>query len=496
LRPGRARPSRLERRPRLEAAVPRIRTTSAREPRLAEIEYRESSVPRAEALLDCPWHVFLDSGHGGNEAGRYDILAAAPFVTLTTRGTETEIRTREGVEISGRDPLELLAEALGERIERRGEVPFAGGAIGFLAYDLGRRFERLPSIAVDDVGAPEMAVGIYDWACIVDHVKRRAWLAGAGRDERTFDEWDGLLERLHPAEPAAALLDEEEFTATSAVRSSFDAKSYRAAFERVQAHIRDGDCYQVNLTRRFDADVRGHSWPAYLNLRRLSPAPFSAYLGFPGVDVLSSSPERFLRVVAGRVETKPIKGTRPRSPDPARDAALAAELRSSAKDRAENVMIVDLLRNDLGKACEPGSVEVEKLFDVESFANVHHLVSTVVGRLAADRHPLDLVRGAFPGGSITGAPKLRAMQIIEELEPQRRSIYCGCIGYVGFDGDVDLNIAIRTLVRRGDRLFAWAGGGVVADSRVEAEYQEGLDKASALLAVLGARGRVPGTDPI
>src|SRR5690606_15849437 len=277
------------------------------------------------------------------------------------------------------------------------------------------------------------------------------------------------------------------FRPTSAIRSSFDETSYRRAFERVKAHIRDGDCYQINLTQRFDADVRGHSWPAYVELRRMSPAPFSAYLGLPDVDVLSSSPERFLRVTGARVETKPIKGTRRRSPDRVQDLALAAELRASEKDRAENVMIVDLLRNDLGKACEPGSVRVEKLYDVESFANVHHLVSTVVGRLRAERHALDLVRGAFPGGSITGAPKVRAMQIIEELEPQRRSVYCGCIGYVGFDGDLDLNIAIRTLVRRGDRLYAWAGGGVVADSRVDAEYQEGLDKASALLAVLGAR---------
>lgn len=466
----------------------RIRKTHAtREPRLVEIDYREDTTARLRALLDRPWHVFLDSGRGGGEAGRYDIVAAEPYLTLTTRGDATEIRARDGVDVSLRDPLDLLEDALGERAQRPTFLPFAGGAIGYLAYDLGRRFERLPSIADDDIGAPEMAVGIYDWACVVDHVERRAWLVGAGRDERTLDEWDTLIERLHPSDGASAQPDPPPFSATSAIRSSFDAESYRRAFERVKSHIRAGDCYQINLTRRFDADVRGHSWPAYLELRRLSPAPFSAYLGLPELDVLSSSPERFLKVTHGRVETKPIKGTRPRSPDPARDQALAAELRESEKDRAENVMIVDLLRNDLGKVCVPGSVEVAKLFDIESFANVHHLVSTVVGSLRPDRHALDLVRGAFPGGSITGAPKVRAMQIIEELEPQRRSVYCGCIGYVGFDGDLDLNIAIRTLVRRGDRLYAWAGGGVVADSRVDAEYQEGLDKASALLAVLGAR---------
>lgn len=456
-------------------------------PRITEIEYFEDSSRRALALLDRPWHVFLDSGHGGSEAGRFDVLAADPYATLVTRGEITEIRTRRGVETSLDDPLDLLTRLLGPPARRPAEVPFAGGAIGYLGYDLGRRFERLPSIAVDDIGAPDAAFGLYDWACIVDHHTRRAWLVSAGRDERTRDEWESLIERLSPAsrhsEPCLA-----PFAVTSQVRSSFDAETYRAAFDRVQAHIRAGDCYQVNLTRRFDADVRGHSWPAYLELRRLSPAPFSAYLGLPELDVLSSSPERFLKSADGNVETKPIKGTRPRSSDPAQDAALAAELHASQKDRAENVMIVDLLRNDLGKLCEPGSVRVDKLFGIESFANVHHLVSTVVGRLRTGSHVLDLVRGAFPGGSITGAPKVRSMEIIEALEPQRRGVYCGSIGYVGFDGDADFNIAIRTLVRRGSRLYAWAGGGLVADSVAEAEYQEGLDKAKALLAVLGASG--------
>jgi para-aminobenzoate synthetase component 1 len=224
-----------------------------------------------------------------------------------------------------------------------------------------------------------------------------------------------------------------------------------------------------------------------LKLRAINPAPFAAFLDFPDGRVLCSSPERFLSVRGRSVETKPIKGTRPRSPDPERDAALLEELRASDKDRAENVMIVDLLRNDLGKSCVPGSVRPSKMFDVESFASVHHLVSTVEGTLAPGRHALDLLAGAFPGGSITGAPKVAAMRIIEELEPQRRSVYCGSIGYVGFDGDMDVNIAIRTLVQHGDWIYAWAGGGVVADSDVDAEYQESLDKAAALLEVLGER---------
>jgi para-aminobenzoate synthetase component 1 len=240
----------------------------------------------------------------------------------------------------------------------------------------------------------------------------------------------------------------------------------------------------VNLTQRFEAQVEGDAWHAYLRLREINPAPFAAYLDLPDGKIVCSSPERFLRVSGDRVETKPIKGTRPRSADPARDRALAEELRTSAKDRAENVMIVDLLRNDLGKCCVPGSIRASKLFDIESFASVHQLVSTVEGRLRRGRHALDLVAACFPGGSITGAPKVAAMQIIEQLEPHRRSVYCGCIGYVGFDGNMDTNIAIRTLVQRGDRAYTWAGGGVVADSDLDAEYQESFDKAAAMLAVL------------
>jgi para-aminobenzoate synthetase component 1 len=271
--------------------------------------------------------------------------------------------------------------------------------------------------------------------------------------------------------------------------SNFTRAAYAEAFGRVQEHIRRGDCYQVNLTQRFAARAQGDAWHAYLKLREINPAPFAAYLDLPDGKVVCSSPERFLKVTGGHVETKPIKGTRPRSTDPARDRALAEELRTSAKDRAENVMIVDLLRNDLGKVCAAGTVRASKLFDVESFASVHQLVSTVEGRLAPGKHALDLLGACFPGGSITGAPKVAAMKIIEELEPHRRSIYCGAIGYVGYDGNMDLNIAIRTLVQKGDHVYTWAGGGVVADSNVDAEYQESLDKAAAMLAVLDSAAR-------
>jgi para-aminobenzoate synthetase component 1 len=455
--------------------------------KFTELEYTADSAQRFQALLGRPWCAFLDSGGVGGEDGRYDIFAAEPYARLTTRGALTEIVTAGGVEHSEEEPLELLRQRLAPLApcasSRCPDLPFLGGALGYFAYDLGRRFERMPSIAAADVDMPDMAVGLYDWAVVADHRTRRCWLVGAGRDERTFDEWDTLLERVQSRAPAPS----EPFEVLSAIESSFDRASYAAAFARIKAHIRRGDCYQVNLTQRFQAAVRGHPWHAYLALRQLNPAPFSAYLGSSEGAVLSSSPERFLRVRARQVETKPIKGTRPRSAEPKRDRALAEALRASAKDRAENVMIVDLLRNDLGKCCEPGSVRVSKLFDVESFASVHHLVSTVEGILRADSHSLELLRAAFPGGSITGAPKVRAMEIIESLEPQRRGIYCGCIGYLGFNGNMDLNIAIRTLVQHGDKIYAWAGGGIVADSEVEAEYQESFDKAAALLEVLNRR---------
>jgi para-aminobenzoate synthetase component 1 len=265
-----------------------------------------------------------------------------------------------------------------------------------------------------------------------------------------------------------------------------DSGCYHQAFNRIRDYIREGDCYQVNLAQRFQAPCTGDPWLGYRRLRAINPAPFAAYLNLPFGQVLSSSPERFLEVRGGHVETRPIKGTRPRQSDPAADAAQAGELAACGKDRAENLMIVDLLRNDLGKVCVPGSVETSRLFEVESFANVHHLVSTVTGRLAPGLDAIDLLRAAFPGGSITGAPKLRAMEIIEELEPDRRGVYCGAIGYLGFNGDMDTNIAIRTVVITAGQAHCWAGGGIVADSEWQAEYQECLDKASPMLRLLAS----------
>ncbi len=445
-----------------------------------ELPYRADSAALFEAVADLPWAVFLDSGGHHLTQSRYDIIAAEPHATLVTRGKLTEIRG-DAIELSREDPLLLLRRHLAIDPGAGCDLPFCGGAIGYFGYDLARRFERLPALAEDAEKMPEMAFGIYDWALVVDHLERRSWLVAQGRDPETDWKWDRLVARFStPAVERARV----PFRITAPLASNLPRDAYAAAFRRVHDYIHAGDCYQVNLAQRFAAPAAGDPWLAYQALRIINPAPYAAFLNTPYGAVMSASPERFLKLDRGNVETRPIKGTRPRAGHPRLDAELIAGLQASAKDRAENVMIVDLLRNDLSKNCELGSVKVPKLFESESFATVHHLVSTVTGRLRQGRDALDLLRGCFPGGSITGAPKLRAMQIIEELEPHRRGVYCGAIGYLGCDGNMDLNIAIRTLVYAGGAIRFWAGGGIVADSRLEDEYQETFDKAAAMLKLL------------
>jgi para-aminobenzoate synthetase component 1 len=451
-------------------------------PRVQELPYFEDSAALFLPWAERRWAVFLDSGFPHSQQGRYDILAAEPIKTLITRGALTEIREGNAISLSPEDPFALVRTALGEAAPALPGLPFQGGAIGYFGYDLARRLERLPELAVDADSIPEMVIGIYDWAVVVDHRERRSWLVGQGRNPALDLRWPHLVKAFSQIQTIGWQLD--DFAVLGEVASSLDRARYGRAFDRIQHYIREGDCYQVNLTQRFSAYCSGNPWSAYQLLRPYNPAPFSAYLNYPQVQVLSSSPERFLKVENGQVETRPIKGTRPRSPSPEADAASARELSASLKDRAENLMIVDLLRNDIGKCCVPGSVHVPELFKVESYATVHHLVSTIRGRLADGHDALDLLRGCFPGGSITGAPKIRAMEIIEELEPHRRGVYCGAIGYVGFDGNMDTNIAIRTLAHSDHAIRFWAGGGIVADSDPEQEYQECYHKAAALLHLL------------
>ncbi|NOT12913.1 MAG: aminodeoxychorismate synthase component I [Methylococcaceae bacterium] len=442
------------------------------------LRYFSDSAKLFSAMAGKQWAVFLDSGYPHCQQGRYDILACDPVCTLVTRGDSTEIM-RDGIAItSSANPFDLVKQQLLPALSDANDLPFNGGAIGYFSYDLARRLEKLPVSSDDAEHIPEMAVGIYQWAVIVDHHRQQSYLTGYFDDEQTMRALASQFSQLQEA-PCF-----EVFSVLSAIQCNMDSDAYRQAFDRIKLYLQEGDCYQVNLAQRFVANCSGDPWSAYQALRELNAAPFSCYLNFQDVQILSSSPERFLKLMNGIVETKPIKGTRPRKQDVAEDRMQIRLLETSEKDRAENLMIVDLLRNDIGKTCKKGSVKVSKLFAVETYSTVHHLVSTVTGELEADQHALDLLKSCFPGGSITGAPKVRAMEIIEELEPNRRGVYCGAIGYIGFDGNMDTNVAIRTLVHSNETIRFWAGGGIVHDSSVEDEYQECFDKASAMLDLL------------
>lgn len=427
-------------------------------------------------LAHLPWAMLLSSGSAEHADNRFDILTADPRVTLMTRDGETEIEKGDVVTCSAADPLALVQHYYAETgavPENNPDLPFQGGALGLFGYDLGRRFENLPVLAEADLGTPDMAVGIYDWALIADHhLKRLTLVALTDVQQRLawLESW--------PQRQAVP------FSLTTEWRSNLSYAEYAARFTAVQAYIQAGDCYQVNLAQRFQAGYQGDEWHAFCLLNAANRAPFSAFLRLPDSAILSISPERFLKLEDGAIETRPIKGTLPRLDDAQADRQQAQKLASSPKDRAENLMIVDLLRNDIGRVAAPGSVSVPELFVVEPFPAVHHLVSTVHARLQAGLQATDLLRACFPGGSITGAPKIRAMEIIEELEPHRRNAWCGSIGYISLCGRMDTSITIRTLIAENQQIYCAAGGGLVADSDVDAEYQETLHKINRILPCL------------
>ncbi len=426
-------------------------------------------------LSPLPWAMLLHSGHADHAYSRFDILVADPRGTLVTTGERTRM-TLDGTEVSTADPLALLQQALTSLAlpaEVNPDLPFLGGALGLFGYDLGRRFENLPTQAKADIALPDMAVGLYDWAMIIDHHKKRVSLLSHG-------DVNARLAWLEAQQPPVS----EDFCLTSRWRANMTPAQYADKFARVQAYLQSGDCYQVNLAQRFQATYKGDEWQAFTRLNASNRAPFSAFVRLEEGAILSLSPERFIHLERDRIQTRPIKGTLPRLADPLADRQQAEKLAASPKDRAENLMIVDLMRNDIGRVAVPGSVRVPELFVVEPFPAVHHLVSTVTARLPVSQHACDLLRAAFPGGSITGAPKVRAMQIIDELEPQRRSAWCGSIGYISFCGTMDTSITIRTLSACNGQLYCSAGGGIVADSQPEAEYQETFDKVNRILQQL------------
>jgi len=424
------------------------------------------------AIRHAPGAVLLDSGRPTADRGRYDLLSAWPEAELTLQPDE-----------SGRDFLQRLRNSLKQlgnaALPDAYELPFAGGLIGYLSYDFGRQLEQLPAHALDDLHLPDARLGLYAWALITDHQAATSQLVFHPSLEPA--QRDRLIQLF--SQPAPQL--NGPFSLKQPMQPDISASQYQQALSKIHDYIQAGDCYQVNYTQRFSAQCEGDAWTAYCALRQACPTPFSGFMSLADDNaILSLSPERFVRVSHHQVETRPIKGTRPRGKNSAEDAANAAELLASAKDRAENLMIVDLLRNDLGRTCRTGSVRVPQLFTLESYPNVHHLVSSVVGELADGKDALDLIGDSFPGGSITGAPKIRAMQIIDELEPTRRSLYCGSLLYLDVRGEMDSSIAIRSLLVKDGRVSCWGGGGIVADSNWQDEYQESITKVKVLLDTL------------
>jgi len=443
-------------------------------------------------LQERAYPFFLDSAARGPRLGRYSFLGAEPFLVLTAR--EKEIEIIEGGKrrvIIGNPFSELRRLFALYRVDAKdAPVPFLAGAVGYFAYDLKDFIERLPQTAVKDLSLPDLYLAFYDSVIVYDHIENKAYISAVdfnAEDARGAQahacarllRLKAFLENLPAKEPAQA----EEFQSFP-LPSNFTQKDYLAAVRRAKEYIAAGDIYQVNLSQRFHTRISCSPYELYLRLRAINPAPFAAYFRFDDFAVLSSSPERFLKVTGSHIETRPIKGTRPRGRTPQEDERLKKELYQSEKDNAELAMIVDLERNDLGRVCDYGSVKVTEPKVLETFPTVHHLVATVEGEMHPRYDLVDLLKATFPGGSITGAPKIRAMEIIDELEPTRRSVYTGAIGYMDFGGNMDLNIVIRTILVHRQEAYFQVGGGIVADSLPQAEYDETMDKARALIASL------------
>ncbi|MBA7636932.1 Aminodeoxychorismate synthase component 1 [subsurface metagenome] len=470
-----------------------------RYPLVEEIQTPLTASQCFEVFREQPFSFFLDSGMDPDKLGRYSFMGSDPFLVLRSRGEQISL-IREGVEEVRRgNPFDVLGELL-EVYSVEGSpapIPLVGGAVGYFSYDLCHFIERLPTTAIDDLHLPECYLAFYDAVVVFDHRERKVYLATTGfpeleegkrkkRAEERLKEVKGRILRSPPV-PVAEMSPAGEGIV---LKSNFSREEYLNAVATAREYICAGDIFQVNLSQRFEADLPVPPYQLYQRLRRINPAPFANYFDFDGVGIVGASPERFLRVTGDRVETRPIKGTRPRGKTPQEDKALAQELLSSVKDNAENIMIVDLERNDIGRVCRYGTVRVTERAILETYPTVFHLTSTVVGRLCQGKSRIDLLKATFPGGSITGAPKVRAMEIIDELEPTRRSVYTGSLGYLSFSGDMDIDIVIRTMLIKGGRAYFQVGGGIVYDSEPEAEYVETLDKGRALMQALNPAAEV------
>lgn len=445
------------------------------EVKVEELEFKEDLLSLFDSVASEPYCFFLDSGLDPNKLGRHSFLGFNPFLVFRSKGGRIELIREDGPEEIIGDPFDVLKNLLSKHKLENSSLPLVGGAVGYFAYDLGKHtIKDFKSNQLDDINTWDCVLGCYDTILMTDNLEKKSLVISCSEDGRSVDE---LKRKLNQKKQSK---EESSFTVTSDLESNFTKEDYCKAIEEVKDYIQAGDIYQANLSQRFSVEFEGDPWLLYKRLRSINPAPFAAYLNFDDVVVISSSPERFLKVEGDRIETRPIKGTRPRGSTAEEDQKLADELMSSDKDRAEHVMIVDLERNDLGRVCEYGTVKVSEFEILESYPTVHHMVSTVEGRLREGVDQVDILKATFPGGSITGAPKVRSMEIIDELEPTKRSVYTGAIGYLSFNGNLDLNIAIRTILLKDGRAHYQVGGGIVADSDPKQEYQETLDKGRAL----------------
>ncbi len=445
-------------------------------------------------IKDLKCSFLLDSATDHRSLGRFSIFSCEPFLIFRAKGDSIALEWEDGRRDSFRSNPFLALKDLIKRYsisnKFRDELPFISGCVGYFSYDMKGFIERLPDRARDDMDIEDAILGFYDAAIIYDKVKEKYFVTSTGlpyptggrNEKRKRERLKELKERIFAGSP----IEEERgaILRPIALRSNFSPDSYIRAIEKAKEYIKKGDIYQVNLSQRFETEPSMEPFELYLRLREFSPAPFASYLNFGSLKILSSSPERFLLKRGSYIETRPIKGTRPRGEDILSDALLEKELVESRKDHAEHVMIVDLERNDLGRICKYGTVRPSEFIVLERYSTVFHLVSTVAGTLKTDVDPIDCLLATFPGGSITGAPKIRAMEIIDELEPVRRSIYTGAIGYISFDGDMDTSIVIRTFILKDGKAYFSVGGGIVADSDPEDEYCETLDKAKGLMRAL------------
>ena len=451
-----------------------------------ELTYQSNSEQLFDCLRDLPEAIWLDSGKPRSLQGRFDIISACPESLIETRNNQTVISTSDQSRVCAESSFECASQLLNkiQPIATMPDAPFTCGLIGYFGYDLGRDVE---SIASDNNSATQLAdmrLGLYLWCIVVDHELRKTTLYFHSNCDNS------IIKMIHSilTEGHSKHVNDEGFKLNRAFQSSVNKQRYKQDIGRIKDYIAEGDCYQVNYAQHLSAPYSGDLWQAYLSLRKANPAPYSAYWQWDNQAILSLSPERFIQATSDNgditAQTKPIKGTVLRGKTVEQDQENAIQLVNSDKDRAENLMIVDLLRNDLGKTCVAGSIRVPKLFDLESFPNVHHLVSTVTGKLKPDYSCLDLLQGCFPGGSITGAPKKRSMEIIDELEPLQRSVYCGSIGYICASNQMDTNIAIRTAIADNKELHCWGGGGIVADSDADSEFEESMNKIRLILETL------------